>query len=302
MDVIFSILVHEKIDVVLNQIENFTKFNPNSGIILHISKKFRKELNTKIDVLINKKNIFINPISIDTGLNDNSQFYAHQVNIEYIIFNELKFEYISFHASNDMFVRVGLIDYLRNFDAGSDIKAHEFNSNWRQAKHAYRDPLLKNLLRNKQNLNNIIFGSQVEGTFMSKEVCIKLLHDIKFYNLGLKKNVVNIILQKFIQNKYFHKIFDIFSPGSYYAKEEIYFSTLIMSYAKVIGLPYVYINWNNGLKIDFEEVHAIINKDYDILKKKSLRDYSINVHDFYAVKRVDRDMNDQLRKLITFLN
>ena len=39
-ELLFSIPVHEKQDIVNNTVENIFNFNPNSKIILHISKNF----------------------------------------------------------------------------------------------------------------------------------------------------------------------------------------------------------------------------------------------------------------------
>jgi len=37
-DLLFSIPIHEKQDIINNQIENILNYNPNSNIILHVNK------------------------------------------------------------------------------------------------------------------------------------------------------------------------------------------------------------------------------------------------------------------------
>ncbi len=301
MNIIFSILVHEKIEIVLNQIDNFNKFNPNSGIILHLSKKFRNELGDSVNIIESLNNVYINPSSIDTGLGDNSQFFAHHLNLEYLLKSKINFDYIGFHASNDMFVKPGLYEYIKQYDAGSDNSIQDKNSTWRQAKMAFNDPNLKTYKKYKSELNNQIYGSQIEGSYISKQTAKKINNDVINYSLGLKYSLHQDIMRSFIKNKYFHFLFNLLFPGFYYAKEEIYMAMLIKGNAVNISKPYVFINWKNNLKISESEISAIINENYDYLSNISSISIDRNKFNFFAVKRVERLINDPIRVFINKL-
>lgn len=105
--IIFSIPVHEKYEVILDQCLNFHFFNPNSGIVLHFSKGFNAQSSqidkNTFDKAIEKLDyVFINPYSVRTGWYDIIQ--AHISNFEFILKNNIDFDYFSLCASNELFL------------------------------------------------------------------------------------------------------------------------------------------------------------------------------------------------------
>jgi hypothetical protein len=111
-----SLIVHEKPEVILNQLENFRHFAPAAIIVLHLSKALdlTADFLGKIRAL---GQIHVNPVRIDTGL------YClqgpHHENLRFIFgLNPAETDRVAFHASNDMLVRKGLEEHVQCYSAG----------------------------------------------------------------------------------------------------------------------------------------------------------------------------------------
>lgn len=112
---------------------------------------------------------------------------------------------------------------------------------------------------------NKIIGSQVEGTSFKKD---------------LFENVVNIINKRYDFNK----------MEEAYAREEVYFPTIIW------GLKENGRNIRVGLKkmftwIPWKRKYTMNVRIHEIDKLKKIKE----AHTFYAVKRVPRELNDNIR-------
>lgn len=111
-----SLIVHEKPDVILNQLENFRYFAPAAIIVLHISKAMEipPDLPGKIRAL---GGIHVNPVRVATGIHRLQG--PHHENLRFIFaLNPAENDVVAFHASNDMLVRKGLEDHVQSYEAG----------------------------------------------------------------------------------------------------------------------------------------------------------------------------------------
>lgn len=261
MQIMFSILIHEKLEVVLDQIINYRFFNPESGIVLHFSAGFDYE-NSSItrdefeETVKNVGNVFINPESIRTGLFDIIQ--AHLLNFEYIE-KICTFDYFALGASNELFIKHGVYQSMRNFDCGIGYMKVYKNMEWTQGRKAQEDRALQKILQDVGG--NEIIGSQVEGTFFKKS----LFHEIC----------------KIINKNYDYKSMDV--P---YAREEMYFSTIIWNLkkgGKEIRIHengmFTYIPWERDLKIESDDIKRLWKETSSL----------------FSVKRVSRELNDYIR-------
>ena len=286
MKVVFSILVHEKLEVVLNQISNFVRFNPDCLIVLHLSQSFRVELGDQISKITELDHVLVNSESMNTGYADNSQFYAHFSNLLYLEKHDIRFDYVCFHASNDMFVRSGLRDHIRNFETGFGF--FEARKTWYHGRQALKDYRLQKVLAKEGG--GTIQGSQVEGAFMCYDIYKKFLPLIAENHLHKNTNFVEAIraIQNFFRERNFY--FPSIRGGLMYAKEEVYFPTFCYSMTTKNCSPYVYMNWEKGLRVTVEDVLKLIDTSSEEHTKV-----------FFAVKRVERDLNDPIRRFISSL-
>lgn len=263
-DIIFSIPIHEKLEVVIDQIVNFFYFNPNSAIVYHISQGFNYSGSglTKerfLSIIKQIGNVYINPMSVRTGRDDIIQ--AHLSNFKFANDN-LDFGYFCLCASNELFLKNGLSKYIEPFDCGLEflnVLSSE-NREWVAGLKAQKDPDLKNYLMKNGGVG--IWGSHVEGSFYKKELFVDIVNEIEsFYDYQLM-------------------------PFAY-PRDEIYFSTVVSAMkeaGRVLRIK------ENGL-FSWSRWHSFMDLKVWACDVKRLQ----NKAEVYSLKRVDRDINANLR-------
>jgi hypothetical protein len=100
-----SILVHEHIDVIVDQCRNFETFAPASAIMLHVSEsaEFEKADLSAALAAADCKRTFVNSVSLSTRWGD--LIGAHFANIRALAPKCVPSAYIALNASNDMMLR-----------------------------------------------------------------------------------------------------------------------------------------------------------------------------------------------------
>lgn len=257
LNIVFSIPIHEKLEVVLDQICNIQFFNPNCGIVFHLSKGFdyKNSLVSKSDFLEQIKktsNVFVNPESVRTGFADIIQ--AHLSNFYYAS-KVCDFKYFAVCASNELFVRSGLYQYVCQYDCGYDIDILSNESKWYFGKVFQDTDLMKYM---KLNGYEKIVLTHIEGVFFKKEIMLEIVNTIcGFYNYK-KMTVV-------------------------YPREEIYFSTVAYNLCNAvkIGEIFTYSAYHQQRLLDVtrREISKVINSEGHL----------------FSVKRVARNLNDYTR-------
>ena len=271
-NLLFSIPVHEKQDIVNNTIENIFHFNPNSKIILHINKTF-KDFNPSLS---NYHNLFINKTNIDYIKGGNLLAY-HISNFDYCIKNNISFEYFILSASNELFIKRGSNIYIESNKNGLQIVKQNEDTliEWHNFK--------KNIENNESILklfklieNNNLCGGQTEGQFYQKHI--------------------------------FQKIYDIYiqitstaQPLNFEAEEIIpqtIFNSLNLQYKDPITLQ----NYTNNIDFTIQYIEELINNIK--IKSNTLKNQLVSPHinkyseNIYSIKRVDRNFN-KIRKYLT---
>ena len=302
--ILFSIPVHEKPDVIVNQVENFTFFNPGCQIVLHVSGSLHDEDFKRLRTSVQRvTNVHINPTRYWTGVNDGTVAKAHISNCSYMLKKGVDFKYFCLHASNDMFVRQGLTNYIVNYDSGYYLNhaLYAVDSTWHQIINARKDKGLENIMR-KYQLSRLL-GCQVEGSFYSKAIMETVINyagsfmqEIPFvYSYGTISPKSKLL--KKIEQKVFLPLIKL----ERYAKEEIYFPTLSQNViGKRAGFNYCYIDWANNLNVTKETIEQVRDgRERELFDKMGL-EYD-GLSKFFAVKRVDRKMDDPIRVYINNL-
>lgn len=257
LNIIFSIPIHQRLEVVLDQICNIQHFNPNCGIVFHLSQGFdyKTSLVSKDEFIEQAKrlgNVFINPESVRTGFADIIQ--AHMSNFEYIS-KVCDFRYFAICASNESFVRPGLYQYISQYDCGYEQRYITKEDNWYDGAVYKDDDLMRYMKKNGFSKIDI---THPEGEYFKKEIFNKIVESVKsFYDYKQMKLV--------------------------YPREEIYFSTVacnLLPNAKV-GEVFAYSAYHKGRLWDVTRPEIV-----RIIKSMS---------PLYSVKRVDRTLNDNIR-------
>ena len=319
-----SIPVHENTDVVINQIQNFKRFIPHSILVLHISKLFTDSDELKRRVA-DYPSVYVNPNSVDCAWDN--LIWAHISNYKYIS-QTAKFDYFMMHASNDMYIRPGVEEYVLRYSAGFHIHKVLRHSRWWPGNQALKDKKL-NTIMGKINAENII-ATQVESSFYKKELFDQIL--------GIIESVPGISED---------------AEKLRYTREEIYFSTIayaITDHSK-IGYPTTFsevhrfdrrlwriqrVSWWVYQKLGFYkfipkekydaferyysggigkhrfwrlkvgDVKKLLHQNRFFIRRNMFLDdevsrYQLYGDNFYSVKRVDRDMKNPVRKFINDL-
>lgn len=259
MKIVISVPVHEKPEVIMDQIANFQYYVPGSIVILHINKQF---YNRYSDCKLRKiKNVIINPEHLEIQWGDIIE--AHISNYKYLREKEEKFDYWLFHASNDMYICKGISQYMSNYKAGF-FKHYIYSDEtlWWPGKCALKDKRLQEIM--KQCGQTEIVASQIEGSFYRKDIM---------------DQIFDILL-----NKHYDKTSDIFYP-----REEVYFSTIA---EKLISEK------ERGYPTNFSEVHQFDRMDWTIrlTVRKILMFFFSSIVRWYPYEIIERYLSSALFK------
>ena len=194
--IVFSLLVHEKPSVILEQVNNVLFFNPNSIIVLHFNPKFNDNDSLSQEELLNifKDNdrVIVNPNPVEVCIDNIIQ--GHISNYKCVKAQD--FDYFYLIASNEIFVQAGAEQFVEKYDFGCE-KIHD--KNWFYYKRMLNDITLKKLYG--ESFEEFLYRSQVEGSFYSKEIFNYLVCKIE-------------------------EVFDYKNQSSVYPREELLFSTI----------------------------------------------------------------------------
>jgi hypothetical protein len=117
LKIVISIPVHENAEVVMDQINNFQFFVPESIIVLHVSKEFTGWGNHSIKDFEKFDNVLVNPMRMSTSYSTGILTYLHMLNFNFAS-KYCNFDFYNLHSSNELFINSGLANYIENFDSG----------------------------------------------------------------------------------------------------------------------------------------------------------------------------------------
>ena len=269
--ILFSIPVHEKLEVVLDQIANIFTLNKDCGIVLHFSPVFdyansaidKDTFIKKIEAYnSNSGGVFLNPQSVRTGFFDIIQ--AHIANFRYVS-TVAEFEYVALLASNEIFVKPNLYDHIKKFDVGVNDGIIPVTSKTGTGKGAHKDKDLKNIIKSINT--NDIYWSQIEGSYYKSEIF---------------DSICDVI------DKHFdYKTID---KDDLYAREEVYFPTVFWGLYK--GSDTIKVDKKGMFTfVPWQRVGISVNIGEAIWHSK-------NESDIFCIKRVARKLEDPVRSYI----
>ena len=301
-----SLLVHEKPDVFRDQIENIGFFFPEAYVIVHVSMSSSSPYEEFVAAVRDKENVLFNPNRIHTQWGD--LLGPKLLNIKHALKELPDLDHVTFSSSNDMFVRHGVSDYIKQYPAGYDhLAVVHPQSNDKIVNACFADPSFKNLIYHL-GINHAVY-SQIEGSFYNREIASEMVMLIE-------------------------KHFDISTCGAPYYREEFIFSTvahqLMNSSRQEVASPYTLkglfaYEWarNFGYRQKWmmlpSKVLATVlhNTKYpsfwrlDLLKESIRHEFSnlafyanakncrkFSPPSIFAVKQVRRDLDDPVRQYL----
>lgn len=284
MKILISIAVHEDISVVKDTIENLLYYLQDPIVLIHS----RPNLFCDVNKLVSSYNnyVYLNPTSFYTGYVDGSLFFVHYSNLKFANENNLMFDYFLPFGSNQLFIKKGIEKYISNYTCSKSVSKNK--------NHLYTCPHYTKFYYDSyfKNTNKIAYKAAPEGHYYNYKLTKKLLDDVSIRSIyqNLSANYLSeshqrkrLLLHKIAKYAYYFRILRFFPAKLLiytYALEEIILPGLSKNQNKM-GSTYCYINWKNNLKVTIEDVNQLRL-----------------IGNFYAVKRVDRIMNDPLRMFI----
>lgn len=285
MKAVVSLTVHEKVPVVLDTLANFRRFFPEAQIVVHASPEWAtKRLGLfpeSLEPLEKLEGVHLNPTRLSVGWGN--ILHAHLSNFEHALRVVGDFDYFVLHASNDLYVRPGVSEYMTRFEAG--VRTPTVEPNWDMGIAAREDPSFRRLLAELGDPP--VRSGQHEGAFFARE---------------LFRQIADLIARHY-------DVEASFQPPLI-AREEIWISTITAALAKgALGLPFVYSDAHqSNERVTPETINAIRCGDLSVeqttVREEPDGDRVYQVRDpahYYAVKRVARDLDDSLRRLIAAL-
>ncbi len=293
--ILLSIAVHEKPEVVLDQLDNFRKFAPDAGIVIHMSGQMAEEFPETADMLRAIEGVWVNTNSFYTGLG--LLLKCHVSNFLYMEKTGIQFSHFCLHSSNDLFVKSGVEDYIRKHDYGFfqfNLFDHLNFCHWKTD--FLKDRSYKKLMR---CLNSSIthYVSQVEGTFYPRDAFrdfsiwfqrfawVEIPWPIHYVH-GTHKRLV-LLFERLQRNPRWRR----FLLGYFYTTEEFYPPNFFATRCSNPGTPYCFMNWGADLQVTVSDVEMIRNGTVPTGSYKEL----------YSVKRIARDLKNPLRQWIRTL-
>ena len=284
MRLLISVAVHENIFVVEDIIRNLKYYLSDPVIILHA----RHDIYHDVEKLVKDfDDVILNPQSLLTGFMDGSLFFVHFSNLKYVLDNTIDFQYFLPFGSNQLFIKSGLEKYIANFQCSApQIRIKSDLYQCAQYTKFYYDSNFDFLDK------NTVAKAAPEGHFYHVDLIKKMIDTPEY--LEVFNNFIHIYetekglikrkwISKLVQAFYRAKLLFLF-PKKYliftYALEEIIFPNLCRD-VELMGKNYCFINWEKNLAVTQSDITELLTKD-----------------DFFAVKRVSRDIKDPVRVFI----
>jgi hypothetical protein len=175
--ILFSLPVHERPDIVADQIANIRHFCPDSTVCIHVSSQASDD----IDVYrrhCDGPNVIFNPHRLET-IYCKGILHTHLSNFEHAATAGVAFDKLMLISSNEMLIKPGLSEHVSRYQLGAQTEVFDRSVDW----HRFRDHMLENI-RLKHFLDElgfpVFFGGQAEGQFFSRSIFVQL------YNLYIK--------------------------------------------------------------------------------------------------------------------
>ena len=165
--ILISLPVHERPDIVRDQIENIQYFCPNAIVCIHVSNGANDDISA-FERACDLPGVIVNPRRYDT-IYSKGILHTHISNFECAVIQGIEFDKVMLLSSNEMLVKPGLPEHVSRFELGAQTEAFDLSIDW----HVFHRGLLQDV-RIKGFLQELglptFFGGQAEGQFFSREI------------------------------------------------------------------------------------------------------------------------------------
>lgn len=285
MTIVYSLPVHESIDVIIDTIRNINKYSPENIIVVHVNPDFTEFAVKDLDIF---SNVFINPKQLSFSWGQ-SLLAIHNSNFQCAKSLSIEFSHVCLFSSNQMFVTHGFNEHIKNFRAGVQVLP---------AKTHYKKTLNSDLRFKafmKKNQLSSIYKGHWEGSFYSLELfetltkAIESFYDEGNHELHLEEFVYPMLINKLCRKE------EVSSPACYMEIDAH------PALEKVTPHLIELIRQRSPKLVIKGKISA---SKIDNFKRLILNDSHIyqNSDQLFMVKRVDRTMDNPIREFINTLD
>ena len=277
MTILFSTPVHESNEVIRDTLNNARKYNPGCIFVLHVSAGFKDFDETIADA----SDVLINPIRFRTIHSRTSHVPLHFTNYLHAYNKGVQFDHVCILHTSEMFVKHGMEDYIKNYDYSlwfnEDTQPRE--PAWPPYAVSFQNKVFKTLFDGNDSRNYL--GNVLEGHWWSRELFEQMF-------------------------QWTSKHYDIMTMMWPYAAEEVYFATLIhhLSTTKNYGHPYCCFHHKTHYVDNTQDVDDIrANVDITFWQPNNFLYNKVPFpgKNLYSIKRINRDLEDPIRRYINSL-
>ncbi|HHP0459910.1 hypothetical protein L2D36_09995 [Vibrio harveyi] len=299
VDFLFSIAIHDDFESALDLIENTNHFVPNCFIIVHLSHSFQRKQDFIQLIKSQYRNVIVNEISLRTGLSDQTLFFVHYSNLLLIEREGIKYKYFSIVGSNQLFVKELNYQKVTGLMKKAEYEVKTIKNDNQLFNLQYCKPIKR--LFHKLNIKTIhkippegvLYPRELMGILFTKPVVDYYNKFLSFYLCKRKselRTLYNNIAKRIVTRRlsFLNGIIPSCFPMFRIASEEVIFPSLIFKDYPLSKMPYsnyCFLNWKNNLSVTLEDINVI----------------QVDGSELYAVKRVDRKIDDPIRTYIRSL-
>jgi hypothetical protein len=274
MKSLYSITCHESHESIIDLCLNLLEVANASFVVVHINKNsddvYQNVLNSLEEYSELRNKIFINENRFDTSKDKFFLHMAHLSNYDLAIKNNLLFDFFVLEASNSLYVKKGVLNYMEQFDVGLDFDKPE--GYWQDS-----------ILSHKSLKTFTEHNYQFEDGESFENLKIKSTHEGSFFSKNAVDEIFKIVRE-------LHNFCLSNSDMPQYPNEEVWFCLAVKIYKKnktvKIGQTVTYMPWHKELVWSIDEIEALLTLP-DILPKNK-----------FAIKRIERNINDKCREYI----
>ncbi|MNC36482.1 hypothetical protein D3C75_850040 [compost metagenome] len=215
--------------------------------------------------------VFINPDNLFVEWGD--LMHVHNSNFKFA-YNNLEFDYFVLHASNDLYVKYGVIDHFKKYKNGI------FQNSLERVEEPTRSNILEIYKQDKALMNMMNYLNLKDLCFSWPEGC--------FFERKVFKQMIDVI------DKFY-----VFGEGFKIAREESYYSTIVGAFVDKINTKSIVELKScsrQNVEISKQYIDEVTSPEYQF------RYYYEERTSIYAVKGFKRIYNDSAREYIRNLN
>lgn len=264
MRLVVSLSVHESPLSVIDQCNNLVHVAEADYVVIHVNARSSLTYSYLKGNMPNelKGKVFLSNERYDTGKESFCLHKAHCSNYKFIEENQLNYDYFLLEASNSLFVKFGVKEFIGKYDYG--VGNGKLQGYWEDKVLGHKS--LIDFIGEKEIKWQYFKGCH-EGAYFRREILADFFSFIEELDVFCEKN----------------------GDLPTYPTEEVWFQLACQYLFKnsyQFSNTITYLPWHKGLEWTLQEIKLLIANELELPSGK------------FSIKRIERDENNLLRKFV----